>query len=113
MTKIKKGNELCKCLNKQLFDLVLDGLNLGLEIRSFVGSDGNSNNRARNTTGTTQSSLGRKENIRNVLIFTKQRQVEQDLERLGISYWIKVLVRYIVFCQNIPNHMIMKESRIE
>lgn len=74
-------------LDKQLLDLVLDRLDLRLKIGTFVRGDGNSNNGARDTAGTTQSSLGWKENVRNVLILTKQRQVKQDLERLGVSYW--------------------------
>jgi hypothetical protein len=65
--------------------LSLDVKNLRLKIRGFVGSDGTRDNRTRNTTSTTESSLGRNKNVRNVLIFTEKRQVKKNFKRLGIS----------------------------
>lgn len=60
--------------------------NLRLQVGSFVSSDGGRNYRARNTTGTTQSSLGRNENVRNVLVFTQERKMKENFQGLSISY---------------------------
>ena len=84
-------------LDQELFNLVLDRLNLGLQVGTFVGSNGGSNDGTRDTASTTQSSLGWDKNVRNVLIFTKQRKMQQDFKRFGISYLIyyrKFLISY-------------------
>jgi hypothetical protein len=71
--------------------LGLDGQNLGLQVRGFVGGDGSRNDRAGNTAGTTQGSLGGNKDVGNVLIFTEKRKVKKNLKRLSISY-IKMLI---------------------
>lgn len=72
-------------LDQKLFNLSLDVKNLRLKVRGFVGGDGSRDNGTRDTTSTTKSSLGRNENVRDVLIFTEKRQVKKNFERLGIS----------------------------
>ena len=64
----------------------LDVQNLRLQVRGFVGGDRSSNDRTRNTTGTTQGSLGGNKDVGNVLVFTKERKVKKNFKRLGISY---------------------------
>jgi hypothetical protein len=76
-------------LDEKLLDLSLDVQNLRLQVRGFVGSDGSRNDGTRNTTGTTQSGLGRNKDVRNVLIFTQKRKMEKNFQRLGISYYRK------------------------
>lgn len=76
-------------LDKKLLDLSLDAKNLRLKIRGFVGGDRTRDNGTRDTTSTTKSSLGRNENVRNVLIFTEKRQMKENFERLGISYYFQ------------------------
>ena len=91
-------------LNQKLFDLVLDRLNLGLQVGTFVRSNGGSNDGTRNTASTTQSSLGWDKNVRNVLIFTEQRKMQQDFKRFGISYLIhyrKFLISYYNYFSHI------------
>lgn len=44
-----------------------------------------SNNRSAHTTSTPKGSLIRNENIRDILILTQKRQVQDDLQGLGIS----------------------------
>lgn len=73
-------------LDEKFLDLSLDVQNLRLQVRGFVGSDGSRDDGTRDTTGTTQSSLGRNKDVRNVLIFTQKRKMEKDFQRLGISY---------------------------
>jgi hypothetical protein len=89
--KEKKRKNICiSChfldpLDKELFDLSLDVQNLRLQVRGFVGGDRSSNDRARNTTGTTQGSLGGNKDVGNVLVFTKERKVKKNFKRFGIS----------------------------
>ncbi len=52
---------------------------------SIVGGDTGSDDRAGNTTGSSEGNLGGDEHIGNVLIFTEQGQVKEDLEGLGIG----------------------------
>lgn len=73
-------------LDEELLDLSLDVQNLRLQVRGFVGGDGSRDDGARDTTGATQGSLGRNKDVRNVLIFTQERKMEENFQRLGISY---------------------------
>lgn len=72
-------------LDQQLLDLSLKSQNLRLEVGSFVSGDRASNNGAGDTTGATKSSLGRNENVRDVLVFAQQGQVKKDFDRLSVS----------------------------
>lgn len=72
-------------LDEELLNLSLNAKDLRLKIRGFVGGDRARDDRTRDTTSTTKSSLGGNENVRDVLIFTEKRQVKENLERLGIS----------------------------
>lgn len=73
-------------LDEELLDLSLDVQNLRLQIRGFVGGDGSRDDGARDTTGTTQGSLGGNKDVRDVLVFTQKRKMEENFQRLGISY---------------------------
>lgn len=73
-------------LDEELLDLSLDVQNLRLQVRGFVGGDGSRDDGARDTTGATQGSLGRNKDVRDVLIFTQERKMEENFQRLGISY---------------------------
>jgi hypothetical protein len=72
-------------LDQQLFDLVLDGEDLRLEVGGFVSGDGSGDHRAADTTSTAQSGLGGYKHIRHVLIFAQQRKMQQDFKRFGIG----------------------------
>lgn len=63
----------------------LNGLNLALELPSLVGDHRARDNRARNTTGTTKSSLAGNKDVRNVLVLAEQGKVEDDLDGLNVS----------------------------
>ena len=78
---------LCKVdnLDQELLDLELDGQNLGLEVRALVGGDGGSNDGARDTAGATEGSLGGDKDIGDVLVLAEERQVEQNLNGLGVG----------------------------
>jgi hypothetical protein len=72
-------------LDQELLDLELDGQDLGLEVRALVRGDGGSNDGTRNTAGTTESSLGGDKDIGDVLVLAEERQVEQNLNGLGVG----------------------------
>lgn len=115
--KKKKRKNICiSChfldpLDKELFDLSLDVQNLRLQVRGFVGGDRSSNDRARNTTGTAQGSLGGNKDVGNVLVFTKERKMKKNFKRLGISYKIN---EYHINTQITKNNLpaIMMNSEI-
>lgn len=73
-------------LDEELLDLGLDVQDLRLQIRGFVGGDGSRDDGARDTTGTTQGSLGGNKDVGDVLIFTQKRKMEENFQRLGIGY---------------------------
>lgn len=58
-------------LDQESLNLTLDGLNLRLELASFVGSNGASNHRTSHVASTTEGGLGRDEDIRDVLAVTE------------------------------------------
>ena len=72
-------------LDEETLDCLLEALDLCLELASFVGGDRGRDDRARDATGTAESSLGRDKDIGNVLVLSEEGQVEQDLDGLGIS----------------------------
>ena len=73
------------CLDQKLLNLELDGQNLGLEVRALVRGDGGSDDRAGDTASAAKSSLGGDEDVGDVLVLAEKRQVEQNLNRLGVS----------------------------
>lgn len=62
----------------------LDRVNLALELASLVGRDGRSDDRARDAAGTAEGGLGGDEDVGDVLVLAEEREVEQDLDRLGV-----------------------------
>lgn len=72
-------------LDQQGLDLVLTGVDLVLQSRTLVGGDRSSNDWSGDTTSSTQSGLGWNKDVRNVLVLTQQRQVQQDLDWLSVS----------------------------
>ena len=72
-------------LNEKLFDFDLDTIDLSLKVRILNSNDRTSNNRTGHTASTTKSNLGRNKDVRNVLIFTEERNVENNFERFSIS----------------------------
>lgn len=72
-------------LDQQSLDLVLDTEHLVLDGRSIVGGNRCSNDWSGNTTSSTQGSLRWNKNVRNVLVFTQQRQVQQDFDWLSVG----------------------------
>ncbi len=58
---------------------------LRFEFGGFVGGDGDGDDGTRNTASATQSGFGGDKDVRNVLIFTQKRQVQQDFEGFSVS----------------------------
>jgi hypothetical protein len=58
---------------------------LRFQVRSFVGGDGSRDDWARDTTGTSESGLGRNENVRDVLVLAQEGQVKQDFEWFSVG----------------------------
>ena len=56
-----------------------------LQLGSFISGHGNGNDRAADTAGTAKSSLRGNKDVRDVLVFTQQGQVEQDFEGFGVG----------------------------
>jgi len=50
----------------------LDSQDLSIQLPSFIGSNTSSNNRSTNSTSPTKGSLGRKEDVWDVLVFTEE-----------------------------------------
>jgi len=76
----------------ELFDLVLDGLDLAGQFSGFVGSDGCCNDRAGDTTGASQRRLGRNEDIGYVLVLAEKGQMHEDFD------WLRVCGENNEFC---------------
>lgn len=81
---IQLSDNTTTLLNQQGLDLVLDGVNLVLDGRSIVGGDGGCDDRSGDTAGSAKRSLGWNKDVRNVFILAQERQVEQDLDWLGV-----------------------------
>jgi hypothetical protein len=62
----------------------LDGVDLALELAGLVGGDRGGDDRARDTAGTAEGRLARDKDVRDVLVLAEEREVEQDLDRLGV-----------------------------
>ena len=78
------GHCLFFILNEQLFNGVLESLYLRFQLRAFVCGDGSCDDRSRDATRASERLLGRHEDVRHVLIFREQREVEEDFERFGV-----------------------------
>merc|ERR1712183_195359 len=71
-------------LKQQLFNLLLDGLNLRLDLRALILGDTGSNDRSADTTSSAERLLGPDEHVGDVLVLAEQRDVEQDLQGLRV-----------------------------
>lgn len=60
-------------------------VDLVLQLRVLIGNNGARNDRTGHTASASQSHLGRNEDVRNVLILTQQRDVQDNLKGLGIG----------------------------
>lgn len=72
-------------LNHETLNLVLDGADLAHKVTSLVGSDTGGDHRTGDTGGTAQGELAGDVHIRNVLVFSKQRQVKKNGQRRGVG----------------------------
>lgn len=73
-------------LDEELFDLRLDRINLWLQVRGFVRRHRGRNHGTGNTTCTAQRCLGWHKHVRHILVFAKQGKMQQNLQRLRVSY---------------------------
>jgi len=72
-------------LNQQSLNLILDGPNLALQLGGLVRGDTGGDNATADTTSAAKRDLGRNKNVGDVLIFTKKRQVEENLDGLSVG----------------------------
>lgn len=72
-------------LDHQTLHAILQLADLGHQVARLVGGDGSSNDGAGHTAGAAQSSLAGDIDVRNVLVFSQERQVEEDGQRRGIG----------------------------
>jgi len=70
---------------EQRLDRVADRQDLRLDLRALVRDDRGGDDRARDATRTTERLLRGNEHVRHVLVLAQQRQMQQDLERVGVS----------------------------
>jgi len=70
---------------KQLLNLLLDGGNLRLDLRTLVLGHASSDDRPANPTCSAQSLLGPDEHVGHVLVLAQQGDVEKNLQRLTVS----------------------------
>ena len=62
-------------LHSETLDLVAEGTDLGVEIGSLVGGEGDGNDRAGDTASTAKSGLGRNVDVRDVLVLADCKTV--------------------------------------
>lgn len=72
-------------LDEELLDLILEAIDLRVKLRTLGGKDGAGNNRPGDTAGTAKSDLGGDKDVRDILVFAEEGEVEEDLKRLGVS----------------------------
>jgi len=84
-SKILRDKRVVDNLDQELLDLELDSQDLGLEVRALVGGDRAGNDGAGDTAGTAESGLGGDENVGDVLVLAKKRQVQENLNGLGVG----------------------------
>lgn len=72
-------------LDHELFDGILKILNLGLQLATLIAGDGTCNDRSCDATCSAKCLFRRNKNIGNILIFSKQWKMKEDLEWLSIS----------------------------
>lgn len=71
-------------LDQELLDLGLDGDDLSRKLPSLVGRDGRGDDGSGDTASSAESGLGGKEDVRNVLVLAEEREMEEDLNGLGV-----------------------------
>jgi hypothetical protein len=72
-------------LNQQPLDLVLNSPDLILQLRRLVARDTSRDDGAANTARAPEGDLGGHEYVGDVLVLAEQRQVQQNLQRLGVG----------------------------
>lgn len=72
-------------LNKKTLKLVLEGEDLFLQLGGVVRGDGGTHDWARHSAGTAESDLGGNEHVGDVLVLAQEGQVQNNLQRLGVS----------------------------
>src|SRR5579871_6105017 len=72
-------------LNQQSFNLILHSLNLLGQLTGFIGGNTCRNNSSANTTSTSQGNLRWHKNVRNILVFAEEWEMEEDFNGRGIS----------------------------
>jgi len=70
---------------EQLLDLLLDGDDLGLDLRTLILSHAGSNDWPADPTSSAQGLFGPDEHVGHVLILAQEGDVEQNLQRLTVS----------------------------
>ena len=87
-----------KTLYKQALNLILHSLNLTLQLTTLISSNTAANDRPRNTASTTQGNLRWNKHIRNILVFTKEGQMQQNFKRHSVSSHYDQLADSAVQC---------------
>ena len=72
-------------LDQELLNFLLNSGDLGLDLRSFVLGDRGGDHRAGDAAGAAEGLLGPAEDVGDVLVLAEQRDVEEDLQRLGVG----------------------------
>ena len=72
-------------LDGKPLDLVAQSLDLSGKLGSLVGSDAGADDGAADTTGAAEQSLAGDVDVRNTLVFTEQRDVQNYTQRLGVG----------------------------
>ena len=65
--------------------MVADGDDLRRELGSVIGQDGARHDGAGHAAGSSEGNLGGDKDVRDVLVFAQQRQMEEDLQGLGVG----------------------------
>jgi len=77
-------NQFSRNSDEQLLDVLLNGDDGRFELRLLVDSDGAGDHRARHAARATQRRFGSDEDVRDVLVLAKQREMQDDLQRLRV-----------------------------
>ena len=73
------------CLDQELLNLVLEGLDLALKLRALVSGDRSCNDRAGHAARAAERLLGGHEHVGNVLVLAQEWEVEENLKWLSVG----------------------------
>ena len=73
------------CLDYQSLNLILERTNLALQLARLITRDAGRDDCPGDARGTTERCLGRDPDVRHVLVFAQEREMEEDCQGGGVG----------------------------